>query len=285
MDDTDVTIAIFVHNALQSLKTTLYSVVKNTGHPYSLLLIDDASDQATKSHLRSLKGATLITDEHQMGFPHNANLSIEHSTTPFIVLVNSDTYVTKGWLSLLIDCLKEDDHHGIAGPSTSFAWSDQRIVDRPDWTYDEIEEFGSKTYETYGRQTRYLDRLHSICGFCYAFKRRVVEDIGYFDETYGLGQCEEIDYNTRAAKAGYKCVWVCGAYVHHFGGKSFSQSSAASLLEQNKRIYQNKFCSLRTQKSHAYCDDCLGEDCEHFSRPENLKHVFRKKPIHKVEHL
>jgi len=286
MFDIDVTIAVFIHNALQFLKTTLYSVIKNTSYPYSLLLIDDASDQVTKNYIRSLRGATLITNEHQMGFPHNANLAIDHSITPYIVLLNSDTYVTKGWLSLLINCLKDDITHGIAGPSTSFAWSEQRIVDRPDWTYDEIESFGSQTQKTYGRQTQYLDRLHSVCGFCYAFKRWLVEDIGYFDESYGLGQCEEIDFNTRAAKAGYKCVWVCGAYVHHFGGKSFPQSCATRLLQRNKRIYQDKFCSLKIINSRSdYCFHCHGEDCQHFTRPQNLKHTIRKKPVHKVVNL
>ena len=162
MLDIDVTIAIFIHNALQFLKTTIESLIKNANYPYSLLLVDDASDQVTKSYIRSLQGARLITNDHQMGFPHNANLAIDHSTTPHIVLLNSDTYVTKGWLSLLINCLKDDITHGIAGPSTSFAWSEQRIVDRPDWTYDEIEKFGSQTYQTYGKQTQYLILFHVL---------------------------------------------------------------------------------------------------------------------------
>lgn len=144
MSDIDVTIAIFIHNALQFVKTTINSLIKNTNYPYSLLLIDDASDLTTKSYILHLRGARLITNEYQMGFPHNANLAIDYSTTPYLVLLNSDTYVTKNWLGLLINCLKDNVTHGIAGPSTSFAWGEQRIVDRPDWTCDKIEKFGSK---------------------------------------------------------------------------------------------------------------------------------------------
>jgi GT2 family glycosyltransferase len=282
----DVTIAILVHNALDYLKTTIYSLEKNTSCPYRLLLIDDASDAATKAYLQNLGKGTLITNQHQMGFPHNANLAIDYSNTAYIVLLNSDVYVTERWLALLVNCLNEKPYHGIAGPSTSFAWGEQRIVDRPNWTYEQIEDFGAETYGKYGDKIQYLDRLHSVCGFCYAFKRALVDKIGYFDEAYGLGQCEEIDYNTRAAMAGYKCAWVCGAYVHHYGGKSFRSSTAVQLLQQNKKIYQDKFCGLkRHNQSTGYCCHCLAEGCEHFARPDDLKRVYRQSYEHEITYL
>jgi GT2 family glycosyltransferase len=219
-----------------------------------------------------------------MGFPYNANLAIDHSDTPYLVLLNSDVYVTQGWLTLLVNCLNGERHHGIAGPSTSFAWSEQRIVDRPDWTYERIEDFGVRTRLKYSRKIQYLDRLHNVCGFCYAFKRELVERIGYFDEAYGLGQCEEIDYNTRAAMAGYKCVWVCGAYVHHYGGKSFPATTAIQLLQKNKMIYQNKFCALKRRDLRTdYCSHCLAEECQHFARSDNLKRVHREQGEYRVE--
>lgn len=280
------TIAVFVHNAPEFTRTTVDSIHKNTGAPYRLLLIDDASDAQTKAYLHSLENVTLLTNHRQMGFPHNANVAIDCSDTPFIVLLNSDVYVTEGWLTRLIDCLEDKPEHGIAGPSTSYAWGEQRIVDRPDWSFQQIEEFGRQTFQKYGRQIKYLDRLHSVVGFCYAFKRRLVEEIGYFDEAYGLGQCEEIDFNTRAAKAGYKCVWVCGAYVHHFGGKSFNSFAANALLQKNKRIYQEKFCGLKIEHQRPeYCPHCLGENCEYFSRPSDLKRVHRQPYDHTMEGL
>jgi O-antigen biosynthesis protein len=282
----DVTIAIFVHNALDYLKTTIYSVAKNTRCPYRLLFIDDASDAATTAYLRTLEKGTLIINQRQMGFPHNANLAIDYSDTAYVVLLNSDVYVTEGWLELLVNFLSEKPYHGIAGPSTSFAWGEQRIVDRPSWTYDQIETFAAETYRKYGHKIQYLDRLHSVCGFCYAFKREIVDKIGYFDEVYGLGQCEEIDYNTRAAMAGYKCAWVCGAYVHHYGGKSFPPSTAVQLLQKNKKIYQGKFCALKQRnQSNAYCFHCLAEGCQHFAVPDDLKRVYRQSYEHEIAYL
>ena len=279
----DVTVAVFVHNALDYLRTTIHSLEKNTNYPYRLLLIDDASDEMTKAYLKSLDKGTLITNHHQMGFPHNANLTIDYADTPYLVLLNSDVYVTQGWLKLLVDCLKSHPSHGCAGPSTSCAWSEQCIVQRPNWKYEQIETFGAQTFRKYGNKTQYLNRLHNVCGFCYAFKRELVERIGYFDEAYGLGQCEEIDYNTRAAMTGYKCVWVCGAYVHHYGGRSFPTAKALELLAKNKMIYQEKFCGLHQCTSYVnYCSHCLAEDCEHFSKPEDLKQAYRQPYDHDI---
>jgi len=281
----DVTIAIFVHNALDYLKTTLYSLEKNTSAPYRLLLIDDASDAATKAHLRNLKRATLITNHRQMGFPHNANLAIEHSDTSGLVLLNSDVYVTPGWLSMLLAGLNDKPVHGIAGPSTCWAKGEQHIIHRPSWTNEQIENFGALTLRRYGDQIKYLERW-GVCGFCYAFKRELVEKIGYFDEAYGLGQWEETDYNTRAALAGYKGVWVCGTYVHHYGGKSFPASTASALLQRNRKIYQDKFRSLPLNNTRdERRNHCVAAENSHFKQPADLTKVFRQTPEYTIKYL
>jgi GT2 family glycosyltransferase len=281
----DITIAIFVHNAVDYLKTTIYSLEKNTGYAYQLLIIDDASDGPTKAYLQGLRKGTLITNNRQMGFPHNANLTIDHSDTRYIMLLNSDVYVTQGWLSLIVDCLKDKQAHGIAGPSTSWARGEQRIVHRPNWTYEQIEDFGAQTYRKYEKKIQYLDQLHSVCGFCYAFKRELVEQIGYFDEVYGLGQWEETDYNTRAAMAGYKRAWVCGAYVHHYGGKSFPTPTAIALLQRNRGIYHNKFRSFQINKLSAEDHDhCLTPERQYFTRAADLRKVCRQPPEYTIKY-
>lgn len=280
----DVTIAIFVHNALDYLKTTIYSLKKNTSHPYRLLLIDDASDNATKAYLQNLGKGTLITNHRQMGFPHNANLAIDHSDTPYLLLLNSDVYVTSGWLSMLLDCLNDKPFHGVAGPSTCCAKGEQHIINRPGWTYEQIENFGAQTLREYGNKIQYLDRW-GVCGFCYAFKRELIEKIGYFDEVYGLGMWEETDYNTRAAMAGYKGVWVRGAYVHHYGRKSFPTSTALALLQRNQKIYQGKFHSLQIDKTRVKpCNYCVAPESSHFTQSADLTKVFRQAPEYTIRY-
>jgi glycosyltransferase involved in cell wall biosynthesis len=266
----DVTIGIVVKSDFHSVRRTLEALKKNTAYPYYLLIINDLSNPKTNAYLENLQNINRIKDPKNQSIPQCANLLIEKTETPYLVLLESNAYVTKGWLDLLMNCLKSRPEHGIAGPSTSWAWNEQQVLGCPQESPSEIESFGRKLNQEYGDEIRYLDQLHSIGDFCYAFKREVSQKIGYFDERYDKGPCFEIDYNTRAARAGYKCVWVCGVYVHRYRGSGPRIQHERDLFLINKQLYQEKFCGLRLhRKRKAFCDHCLGESCEHFA-PSDL---------------
>lgn len=267
----DVTIGFIVQGGWELLEYRLQGLRKNTLYPYNLFIIDNDTNYQNPAYLNIFKGVKKI-NVYDQSTPHCANLFIEQTDTPYLVLLESSTYVTKDWLTLLINCLKSRADLGIAGPSTSWAWNEQQVVNRPDWSSSEIESFGQKVKEQYGNEIRYLDQLHSISDFCYAFKREVVERIGYFDEEYDKGPCFEIDYNTRAARAGYKCVWVCGAYVHRFPKSNKAGLQEEMFFEINKHLYQKKFCGLQLGRLHkSFCDHCTGEACEHFAPQSSIK--------------
>jgi hypothetical protein len=86
------------------------------------------------------------------------------------------------------------------------------------------------------------------------------------------GPCFEIDFNTRAAGAGYNCVWVCGAYVHRFPRSEGVIRRESELFRRNKQLYQLKFCRLQLQGQRAeFCEHCRAEACEHFGPPTPVK--------------
>ena len=65
----------------------------------------------------------------------------------------------------------------------------------------------------YGSAARTLAPVYSLGDFCYAVRREVVDAIGPADPAYGDGPGWEMDYNIRAARAGFAGLWVGGAYV------------------------------------------------------------------------
>ena len=73
------------------------------------------------------------------------------------------------------------------------------------------------------RARRTRPRLPFINGFCYVIKRRVLEQIGVFDEEhFASGYSEENDFSYRAAKAGFELAVADDAYVYHAKSKSFT---------------------------------------------------------------
>jgi glycosyltransferase involved in cell wall biosynthesis len=98
----------------------------------------------------------------------------------------------------------------------------------------------------------------------------VLDAIGGADEAYGGAPCWEMDYNIRAARAGFRGVWAPGAYVYRAAPTARRRQNETRWLEAGKRRYQDKFCGLRLRREQAeYERHCRGEACEHFA-PANL---------------
>jgi GT2 family glycosyltransferase len=270
--NSDVTLAVIADHRAENLADTLTSIQCNTSYPHRLLLIDDGCYTEPNPDPRLIGKDRVLRNPYRRGFAACANHLLTNSETPYIAILRGGVHVTPGWLSRLIQTLKADPRHGIAGPSTSFAWNEQQVVEQPDWTAADIEAYARTLHARHGDKTEYLDELHSIGDFCYSFKRELVARIGYFDEGYGRGPCAEIDYNTRAARAGYKCVWVRGAYVHRFSRAAAAIAEEESLVESSKRRYQEKYCGLKLGLEGCCArrfEHCLGEACRYFA-PRSL---------------
>jgi glycosyltransferase involved in cell wall biosynthesis len=174
--------------------------------------------------------------------------------------------VGPGWLDHLLSAFAADPHNGLAGPSTNRAWNEQCAFPNARGELDAIEHTASEAQQRFGTSLRSLEPLHSLADFCYAVRREVVEAIGLTDEGYGRGPCWEMDYNIRAARAGWRGVWVPAAYVWRPPPSSQRQRDEARLFQASKQRYQDKFCGarLRGVKSD-YRSHCRGDACPNFA--------------------
>jgi GT2 family glycosyltransferase len=234
------TLGIPVYNTLNYLKITLDSIKKNTINNYELIIIDDCSDKETKDYLSSLdKSTKIITNDKIEGFPHNCNLLINNSTCEKIIILNSDVYCPYGWDTKLLLALNKYD---IVGPSTCHAYGDQLIKEikqyKNKWNFEEIEQYSVKNSNKYLNEVK---EINTVSGFCFCFNRKLINKIGNFDEQFGRGSFEESDFCLRAKKAGYRCVWVKGCYVHHYGHISFSSiGNSEELWKNNEKLFFKK---------------------------------------------
>lgn len=62
-----------------------------------------------------------------------------------------------------------------------------------------------------------VDRFEvsNIAGCCMAFRRSLVDEIGSFDQLFNPYGLEDVDFNVRAIKAGYKNYTVCDVWLLH----------------------------------------------------------------------
>jgi GT2 family glycosyltransferase len=222
-------VVIPVHNAYEKLQTCLASVCATVGSATQVIVIDDAS---TDDRIRPLLEETaavggprwrLVSQPYNLGFVASANLGMRLTQTD-VILLNSDTEVTPGWLERMTGCLASDGSIATATP-----WSNNgEIVSIPKFcaanpapsNASGIAERISQFVENSGGLE--YPELPTAVGFCVGISRKAIDEIGMFDaEHFGRGYGEENDFSLRAGKEGFRNVLCVDTYVVHHGGSSF----------------------------------------------------------------
>jgi len=223
-----------------------------------------------RAALAALQELTQLGPADSIGLPACFNRLIEYNDADVVVFLKNGSLVGTGWLDYLLAALDADPSIGLAGPSTNLAWNKQSVFPGAKGTPAEVARTAQEAARRFGSSMCLLEPLYSLADFCYVVKREVIEVIGGADESYGVGPCWEMDYNIRAARAGFKGVWACGAYVHRLSLTFKRMEEEAHLLEMNKRLYQDKFCRLSLEgRRDGYCRHCKGDECEDFA-PKDL---------------
>lgn len=237
-----IDIVVPVYNAADDLNRCIESVLAHTGGDYRLIVIDDASpDPAVRAYFAELEARRLpqirfLANQRNLGFTLNANRGMSAARADAdLVLLNSDTVVTRGWLDALARCAASDPAIGTITPFSNNAeiCSLPRFCENNRWPASRDTEPMVRALERAAVPT-YPD-LPTGVGFCLYIRRALIGAIGMFDPVFGLGYGEENDLCMRAAAAGYRNVLCEDAFVLHLGGSSFGDKRA-DLAERNMRI-------------------------------------------------
>ncbi|HLX08186.1 MAG TPA: glycosyltransferase [Thermoanaerobaculia bacterium] len=142
-----------------------------------------------------------------------------------VVLLNSDTQVTAGWLEKLQRAARSAPEIATATPFSNSATicSLPRFLEAnalpAGW---DVDGFGRLVEE---RALGAYPRLPTGVGVCLYVKRKALAQLGGFDQrSFGLGYGEESEFCMRALKAGYAHVLDDTTFVFHEGHRSFGTS-------------------------------------------------------------
>lgn len=237
----DVAIVICIHNALDDVRRCLDSVLEHTTHPYRLILVDDGSNEPTKTFLKQFAlrhSATLLRNDDALGYTYAANKGLKEAEEAFVILLNSDTIVTKEWVDRMITTADSSEAIGLVGPlSNTASWQSIPQIDKNgDWAENPLPT--GITVEKMGKLVaQYSGRLYPqspfLNGFCLMIKQKVIQDIGYFDEdSFGTGYGEEDDYAIRAQKYGWRLAWADDVYIYHAQSKSYTTTRRKKLSKR-----------------------------------------------------
>ncbi len=256
----EIDIVVTVFNALPAVKKCLRSIKnRRDGFIVNTIVVNDGSKKQTTIWLRTFcernDSFHLIEHGKNKGYTKAANSGLEASNAPYVIILNSDTIVTNGWLKGLIRCINSDSRMGIVGPLSSAA-SWQNVPD----LYDETGSFAvndlpdNMTPDDMAKvvasaSTQMYPELPFVNGFCFMIRREVIDIIGVMDEeSFPIGYGEENDYCIRAADAGFRLAIADDSYVFHAKSQSFGHEQRKALSEQGSNAIKHKHTEAKFKR-------------------------------------
>ena len=242
-----VSIIVLTYNNLELNKACINSILLKTAYPnYELIILDNHSTDGTVEYLHELEKTSdsrvkIIFNEKNSGFAGGNNKAIQVSTGDFIMLLNNDTVVTRGWLTNAVKHMQNDAKCGMCGAVTNSIGNEAMIAVNYRNT-KELEQFAYiYTSEHNNEIYTQVDRLAM---FCTLIRREILDNFGMLDENYQVGMFEDDDYAEVVKQAGYKFYIVEDVFVHHVNNASFKKIETKEykeIFERNKRYFEKKW--------------------------------------------
>lgn len=253
----NVDVVVTVFNALEDVKVCLTALdARRDGYRLRVIVVNDGSDATTTTWLRGFchrtDGFETIEHERNLGYTRAVNTGLRASTAPFVVTLNSDTIVTRGWLKGLLRCMGSGPDIGIVGPlSNAASWQNvPELLDAKGGfavnalpqglTPDGMARLVSRA------SRRSYPRTPFVNGFCFMIRREVIDAIGYMDEeAFPVGYGEENDFCIRAGDAGFELAVADDTYVFHSKSKTFGHGRRAELSRQGSEAIKAKHTAAK----------------------------------------
>ncbi len=242
-----VSVVVLTYNNLALNKECVKSILTKTAYAnYELIIVDNQSTDGTIEYLKELEAkkipnVKIILNDENLGFAGGNNLGIEKADGDYVLLLNNDTIITRGWLTSMVKHLENNKSYGMCNPVTNSIGNESMIA----VNYSSKEELDRFAYSYTGmhmnEEYKDVDRLPL---FATLIRKSMVEKIGALDASYKVGMFEDDDYTEAALQAGYGIVIVEDAFIHHVNNASFKKlddEKYRKIFEENKAIFENKW--------------------------------------------
>ena len=197
---TNIDIIIPIYNAFDFVKKCIETVIEHTDlTQHTLLLVNDKStDERILPLLNSFikenqsLNIILIDNKDNQGFVRTVNIGMQYSHHD-VVLLNSDTEVTRNWLSKIQNCAYSKPAVATVTPLSNNATLASVPVFLAENTIPpglSVEEYADIVEKC---SMNLFPDIPTAHGFCMYIKREAIDDLGLFDEeTFGKDHSDKV---------------------------------------------------------------------------------------------
>ncbi|KAF5437693.1 Glycosyltransferase, GT2 family, partial [Candidatus Methanophagaceae archaeon] len=243
-----VSVVICTYNRSDHLKKCLDSMQDQTHDNFEVIVVNGPSTDNTEEVLKNYP-FKMIQQKEKGGLSAARNLGIEAARGEIIAFIDDDGIADEYWLDELTKLYITDVVVSVGGKIAPL-W----LCEKPEWYTDYLGS--SLSLFDRSQNIEQMTFPHTPYGCNMSFRKRIFEEIGYFDVS--LGRClsknllchDELDLYKRInekgyKKKGYKTMYNPKAIVYH-------QIDASRLTKAwfKKRYYWNGISNAVFTKKH-----------------------------------
>lgn len=230
-----IDIIVAVHNGEGTIKKCVESLLRTSYREKRIIIVNDGSTDGTEKILEQFGDKILVLKKSKGGVSEARNYGISQSDAEFIGMTDADCEVDHLWLDYAIGYFENPNVGAVTG-----------------WLHYRATNFLSAVREAeyFVRFERRQKEAYSVSCPVALFRKKALEEAGYFDTIYTVGG-EDTDVGYKISEKGYKVIYEREMVAFHEPEEKLS-----IYLKRNYRNARNHTqVLLRRKKRNPFFDD------------------------------
>ena len=217
-----------------------YSCIKsiidsNTNYDIDIIIIDNGSTDDTHFVLRSFSKIKTQFNNTNLGFSKACNQGARASRSDFLIFLNNDTEVTRGWIDGLLGCVRSNFLAGVIG--CKLLYPDNSIQ------HAGIAFGQSNVHHLYRHfhpkhpATNKQRLFQAVTGACMLVPRKLFLSLDGFDESF-INGFEDLDFCFRVRNKGFKVMYTPETIVIHHESRTPGRHT---YHDHNARLFTSRW--------------------------------------------
>lgn len=231
----------YIPNAFQGLPYTIYVFDNGSSVPQGSQAMEDEAGKIKE--LCRLSNAIYMRSGTNLGFPRACNRAANRGTSPLIFFLNDDVFLLEGSGDKLVRAM-DTPTIGVAGMRLLFPL-DSEDPSRP---AGKIQHVGISTnirgefFHQFISWSPENPRIRNICnplavtGAAMMTRRKLWKQAKGFNEEYGMGTYEDVDYCLTIREMGYNIYIEHDAVGFHLTGATAISQQIGYPINQNRDL-------------------------------------------------
>lgn len=232
-------IIVLCWNSEAYLQTCLQALNQQSFKDFEFILVDNGSSEPVTTNAFAEFPELdwrLVSFAENLGFAKGNNIAIKEARGKYVVLLNSDAFPEPNWLEEIFKAIQRYPNHFFA--SRIIMANEPELLDSEG---DEYHLSGIAWHRSFrlpcATTTAPEGPVFSACGAAAVYPKAAFDHIGGFDEDF-FAFYEDVDLGFRMRLAGYECIYLPTAIVHHVGsGSTGPRSKLAAYYNQRNMIW------------------------------------------------